>query len=607
MEKRSVDPKTPIDNPENPRSSAPNVAEDRRLALNIKAVGLLHPPVVREREDGALVIVAGHRRRRAAILAGLKKIDVLVREGDEKLDYIAAASENIIRQNMSEPETWRSVLKMRRDGHKEKFICQTLMLRPNELRGLEKLALLHPPILALIERGDGPASRERNIIARASLEDQANAWLECWGECAFENADEGDGAQDVDASLYVPGPDDVDDSFWRDFARALQFTVYYARDAAFDDSIAKAHGIIWEEDLFAQADEDSRSTTDAGAYRAAQMAWLDQNPPENTDIFELEEHGGPALPEGGYLIPEWQGWRNGSERKACWVDGRSLKIREQEYNVREIRHSVGGDTDPGTSGNEAEPAPKQRADISSTGLELIGDIRTTALHAALDAVREDVDPWDLVAGLLLTMMGDNVKINGDMSGDGWRKPTACKVAGAALFPDGLLVREPALLREHALAVMKSAANCGVSMHSGSGLPARVLGLLFDADRHMPNMAFEDFLKTFSKPGLTKAVQAEGLQPKGTGKDMRAALMAQVGEGRWVPDAAGFAQAIQPWSVAVARVRKQMAEAADADGDDDDSGDVAEHDDDAMDGEGEALSPPDPSQFLTDHLEIVVVR
>lgn len=65
MELRVVDPKTLLDNPENPRTSAPNVEADRRLAHNIKVVGLLQAPLVRELPDGQLMIVqaiaaAGH-------------------------------------------------------------------------------------------------------------------------------------------------------------------------------------------------------------------------------------------------------------------------------------------------------------------------------------------------------------------------------------------------------------------------------------------------------------------------------------------------------------------------------------------------------------------
>ncbi|RFD19299.1 plasmid partitioning protein, partial [Komagataeibacter melaceti] len=109
--------------------------------------------------------------------------------------------------------------------------------------------------------------------------------------------------------------------------------------------------------------------------------------------------------------------------------------------------------------------------------------------------------------------------------------------------EGHLVRDPALLRHHAMAVVRSIANCDVSPYDGSGPQALLLGILFGADSHMPNMANEEFLKTYSKPGITKALKVEGLAELQTGKLMRAALMNHVGEGgHWVPDAAGFATA-----------------------------------------------------------------
>lgn len=113
MELRHVDPKTLLDNPNNPRRAKTDDAEDRRLAYSIKAAGLIHPPVVRELEDGVLMIVAGHRRTRAAIRAGLKSIAVHVRDGDEKTDDLAALSENLVRLNMSDVDQWKAVTRLR--------------------------------------------------------------------------------------------------------------------------------------------------------------------------------------------------------------------------------------------------------------------------------------------------------------------------------------------------------------------------------------------------------------------------------------------------------------------------------------------------------------
>jgi len=133
----------------------------------------------------------------------------------------------------------------------------------------------------------------------------------------------------------------------------------------------------------------------------------------------------------------------------------------------------------------------------------------------------------------------------------------------------LLVRDPDLLRAHTMAVLKSVANCDVSLHSGSGIAAQLLGVLFDADAHMPNMAFDEFLKTFSKAGITTAVEAEGLAAQPTGKLMRAALIGHVGEGRWVPEAAGFVQATSAWKAKCARGvdnAAHLAAEADSEGD-----------------------------------------
>ena len=96
-------------------------------------------------------------------------------------------------------------------------------------------------------------------------------------------------------------------------------------------------------------------------------------------------------------------------------------------------------------------------------------------------------------------------------------------------------------------MLKNVANCTISRHSGSGLTAQLMGLLFNADAQMPNMAFEDFLKCFSKPGIMEAGKALNLLPRNTGKEMRNAIMAHVGpEGRWVPEQAGFGPAAEDW-------------------------------------------------------------
>ena len=50
------------------------------LAPSIGALGILHPPLVRQLEDGRLELIAGERRKYSAIKAGLPTIPVFVRD-----------------------------------------------------------------------------------------------------------------------------------------------------------------------------------------------------------------------------------------------------------------------------------------------------------------------------------------------------------------------------------------------------------------------------------------------------------------------------------------------------------------------------------------------
>ncbi|AOW50908.1 ParB/RepB/Spo0J family partition protein [Acetobacter ascendens] len=544
-ELRRVDPKTLVPNPNNPRKTQPDPRADHQLALNIKTVGLIHPPCVRELEDGQLMIVAGRRRVRACIAAKLTEIDVHVRSGDEKSDTMVAVAENIVRADMTESEQWRGVLDMRAKGATDTEICRSFMVTPAYLRGLMLLSQMHPPIIAAIDAGIGPSFQERNAIARAALERQRDVWAEIWAESADEGSDPAD---------YEMSREDATHFDWSEFVRYLDQVELYARNY----ETAKEAGVVWEEDLFGQGGEDNRYCTQYAAMFKAQQIWAEKTRPEGTIYPQSNEYGEGIAPDGYRKVGSWEMERDG-DIPTIWVNPRTLQIQKgrlRELGEQSTRRTESDALSLPSAQNPEKP--KERADISGTGLKIIGEVRTQALRAALAAARESVDPWDLIGAFLLALSADNVNIHGDNTYDPYGAASERDRAVASVFPEGVLVRDPAVLRNAALAVLSSFMNCEVSMHSGSGLPAQILGVLFNADAHMPTMAFEDFLKTYSKPGITKAVQAEGLEEKPTGKAMREALMAHVGEKRWVPEPATFAAGIPAWK---AKIKKQAARAA----------------------------------------------
>jgi ParB family transcriptional regulator, chromosome partitioning protein len=87
-------------NPFQPRKDFPEEAL-RELAQSIRHQGVLQPILVEEGTEGHYTIIAGERRFRAAKLAGLDRIPVIVKHFSETEKLEIALVENIQRENLS--------------------------------------------------------------------------------------------------------------------------------------------------------------------------------------------------------------------------------------------------------------------------------------------------------------------------------------------------------------------------------------------------------------------------------------------------------------------------------------------------------------------------
>ncbi|TWG50094.1 ParB/RepB/Spo0J family partition protein [Aminobacter sp. J44] len=102
-----ADNKVPIEfvhpNPRNPRRS---FAEEELsdLAQSIREHGVVQPVVVRTATGGRYEIIAGERRWRAAQLAGLAEIPVIIREVDDRVALELAIIENVQRSDLNPVE-----------------------------------------------------------------------------------------------------------------------------------------------------------------------------------------------------------------------------------------------------------------------------------------------------------------------------------------------------------------------------------------------------------------------------------------------------------------------------------------------------------------------
>lgn len=82
------------------------------LARSIREQGILQPLLVRPLEDERYEIVAGERRWRAAALAGLSEVPVLLRDLTDEQAQLAAAVENLQRENLNVLEEVRARLQV---------------------------------------------------------------------------------------------------------------------------------------------------------------------------------------------------------------------------------------------------------------------------------------------------------------------------------------------------------------------------------------------------------------------------------------------------------------------------------------------------------------
>jgi ParB family chromosome partitioning protein len=90
-------------NPRQPRKDF-NDASLKELSQSIKQQGVLQPILVEEIAPGQFSIVAGERRYRAAKLAGLEKVPVLVKDFTDMQRLEVSLIENIQRENLNPVE-----------------------------------------------------------------------------------------------------------------------------------------------------------------------------------------------------------------------------------------------------------------------------------------------------------------------------------------------------------------------------------------------------------------------------------------------------------------------------------------------------------------------
>jgi ParB family chromosome partitioning protein len=101
----------------------------------VRAHGIIEPLVVRSLGDGRYEIVAGERRYRAALEAGLTEVPVVVWEADDQEAFALAMAENTVRRDLDPLEVLEGVLEgLKRRGFSPEEAEELVRKGANALR-----------------------------------------------------------------------------------------------------------------------------------------------------------------------------------------------------------------------------------------------------------------------------------------------------------------------------------------------------------------------------------------------------------------------------------------------------------------------------------------
>ena len=509
MELKFVDPRSLKDNPDKARRSKSSPQADALLLATIKAVGIVEPPIVTAETDGGngFVIDEGHRRAKQAIAAGLEEIAVLVVPRAEDGGAMRSLATSITHEQLHPVDLWRAIERLIALSWTEEAIAIALAQSVRQIKKLRLLANVLPAMLDHMAKGDMPNEQQLRTIAAASIEEQKEVWK---------------------AHKLSKGDPQV--SWWA-VANGLTKRRMYAQDASFDDELARAYGIAWVEDLFAPADQDSRYTTDVDAFLGAQQEWMTQNLPKKGVITDVNTYGEVKLPPKADRV---YGTPKKSDHTAMYLD-RDGKVKSVHFRLPEAKKSKGSDDAGGA--DETVVISKPRPDVTRKGIEMIGDLRTDALHEALS--RAPIEDDTLLALLILAFAGQNVRVDSGSGGD-FRFGGRFGRHAATLFDtQGKLAFDSDTLRVAARGVLIDVFSCRENI-SKSGIAAIVAGSAVGADGLLANMGTEDFLSCLSRPALEASCRDTPVQPRARVKDTRAALVEHYKEGHFVHPAALFA-------------------------------------------------------------------
>lgn len=157
--------------------------ELEELVLSIKEHGILQPILVRERADGGYELIAGERRLRAAVIAGLATVPALVRAATDQQKLEIALIENIQREDLNPLEEAFAFARLVEEfGMTQQAVADKVGKSRPAVANTIRLLELPDPIKKALMDGQLGMGKARAILSLKSEKEQIALFKSMMGE-----------------------------------------------------------------------------------------------------------------------------------------------------------------------------------------------------------------------------------------------------------------------------------------------------------------------------------------------------------------------------------------------------------------------------------------
>lgn len=177
-----VDPKLLKPNPHQPRTT---FSEDalNELADSIREQGVLQPITIQDAGDGSFYIIAGERRTRASMIAGLSKVPVQLKKYSEEKQLEIALIENIQRADLNDIEEAQAYYKlMELSGLTQDEVAKRVGKQRSTVANALRLLKLPEDMQTSLVSGQITAGHARAILSVISPANQRTLFGKIVGE-----------------------------------------------------------------------------------------------------------------------------------------------------------------------------------------------------------------------------------------------------------------------------------------------------------------------------------------------------------------------------------------------------------------------------------------